>query len=80
MESRSAFSLQVNIKGKHGRTALYLAAEGNKLCHSVDVCPDKLSPIAINVPEYLYMFFAGGHIFIVKLLLQHPDIDVNSRY
>ena len=22
------FSLQVNIKGKHGRTALYLAAEG----------------------------------------------------
>ena len=40
---------QVNIKGKHGRTALYLAAE-------------------------------GGHIFIVKLLLQHPDIDVNSRY
>ena len=41
--------VQVNIKGKHGRTAMYLAAE-------------------------------GGHIFIVKLLLQHPDIDVNSRY
>jgi len=41
-------NLRVNIKGKHGRTALYLAAE-------------------------------GGHIFIVKLLLQHPDIDVNSR-
>jgi len=41
-------NIRVNIKGKHGRTALYLAAE-------------------------------GGHIFIVKLLLQHPDIDVNSR-
>lgn len=41
-------NIRVNIKGKHGRTAMYLAAE-------------------------------GGHIFIVKLLLQHPDIDVNSR-
>jgi len=41
-------NIRVNIKGKHGRTPLYLAAE-------------------------------GGHIYIVKLLLQHPDIDVNSR-
>ena len=26
------------------------------------------------------ILFSGGHIFIVKLLLQHPDIDVNSRF
>ena len=27
----------------------------------------------------MYLAAEGGHIFIVKLLLQHPDIDVNSR-
>ena len=37
-----------NIKGKHGRTPLYIAAE-------------------------------GGHVFIVKCLLSHTSIDVNSR-
>ena len=40
---------QVNIKGKHGRTPLYIAAE-------------------------------GGHVFIVKCLLAHPNIEVNCRW
>ena len=41
-------NILVNIKGKHGRTPLYIAAE-------------------------------GGHVFIVKCLLSHTSIDVNSR-
>ena len=127
MVSRWAFCLQVNIKGKHGRTALYLAAEGLELCHQQHnfLSEHKLFPITINVLQHICIFslqegiylyihicrmrayicifllcrrayicifflwgrayicifsFAGGHIFIVKLLLQHPDIDVNSRF
>ena len=41
-------NILVNIKGKHGRTPLYIAAE-------------------------------GGNVFIVKCLLSHTNIDVNSR-
>ena len=41
-------NIDPNIKGRHGRTPLYIAAE-------------------------------EGHVFVVKCLLAHSTIDVNSR-
>ena len=112
----------MNIKGKHGRTALYLAAEGNSVFCVILISGRPyifihllLEYIVISIhflqegiiifihllqkaiyffaggmiisytfvaggQNNIYTFVAGGHIFIVKLLLQHPDIDVNSRY
>lgn len=75
-------NIRVNIKGKHGRTALYLAAEGGYvyvvklLLQHPDI--DVNSRNGPGRATALMIASRRGHSRVVEILLQHPRCEVEA--